>query len=127
MDVPSGYGASMRVGLGTLSHVLGLPGKAFLSRPIYEHVLAGEGELVTEYCKLDTVERLLVFVVWAHHTGRLSLDTFRRYVAATREAISRLPYTAWGDVEAALEGWPAWAQPKAKVYATDVSDRRASA
>jgi len=127
MDVLSGYGASMRVGLGTLSQVLGLPGKAFLSRPIYEHVLAGEGELVTEYCKLDTVETLLVLMVWAHHTGRVSLESFRRYVAATRAAISRLPYTGWRDVEAALEGWPAWAQPKAAVYAADVSDGRASA
>jgi hypothetical protein len=34
MDVLSGYGASMRIGLGTLGKVLGLPGKAFLDRAI---------------------------------------------------------------------------------------------
>lgn len=125
MDVLSGYGASTRVALGTLGQVLGLTGKAFLSRPIYEHVLAGEGALVTEYCKLDTVETLLVFLVWAHHTGRVSLDSFRRYVAATRAAVSRLPYAGWRAVEAELEGWPAWAERPAEH--PDASDQRDSA
>jgi 3'-5' exonuclease len=34
MDVLSGYGASARVGLGTLGKVLGLPGKSFLGVPL---------------------------------------------------------------------------------------------
>jgi predicted PolB exonuclease-like 3'-5' exonuclease len=124
MDVLSGYGASMRVGLGTLGKVLGLPGKAFLDRPIYEHILAGEGPRVTEYCKLDTVETLLVFLVWAHHAGRLPQADFCRHVDAVRGAVAELAYPAWREVDVALEGWPAWAQPNGAVYAGGVSNGR---
>jgi len=109
MDVLAGYGASSRVGLGMLGNVLGLPGKRFLERPIYDHVLDGEGGRVTEYCKLDTVQTLLIFLVWSFHCGRLSRDDFRRYVDGVRAAVAALPYPAWREIEAALDGWPPWA------------------
>lgn len=110
MDVLSGHGASMRIGLGTLSKVLGLPGKALLDRAIYDHVLDGEDLRVAEYCKLDTVETLLVFLVWAFHTGHLSQSKLSRYVDAVREAIGTLPYPGWRGIEVDLDGWPAWAR-----------------
>ncbi len=72
MDVLSGYGASMRAGLGATSELLGLPGKSFLEGEVYEHWLGGEHERVVEYCKLDTLETLLAFLAYAHHTGELS-------------------------------------------------------
>lgn len=109
MDVLSGYGASMRIGLGTLSKVLGLPGKAFLDRAIYDHVLDGEDLRVAEYCKLDTVETMLVWLVWAFHTGQISQSDVRRYVDGVREAIGTLSYAGWRGIEVDLEGWPAWA------------------
>lgn len=109
MDVLSGYGASMRIGLGTLSKVLGLPGKAFLDRAIYDHVLDGEELRVAEYCKLDTVETVLVWLVWAFHTGQVSQGELRRYVDGVREAIGTLSYAGWRAIEVDLEGWPAWA------------------
>ncbi|MBI3206687.1 MAG: 3'-5' exonuclease [Myxococcales bacterium] len=112
MDVLSGYGASMRIGLGTLGKVLGLPGKAFLDRAIYDHVLDGEGPRVTEYCKLDTVETLLIFLVWAFHAGQLSQRDLCRYVDAVCEAIGTLPYPGWRAIEVGLEGWPAWASSR---------------
>lgn len=117
MDVLSGYGASMRIGLGTLGRVLGLPGKAFLHRAIYDHVLDGEGPLVTEYCKLDTVETLCVFLVWAFHAGHMSDVELAKHVDALREAIAFLPYPGWRDIEAALQGWPGWAPHGARADA----------
>ncbi|MFI5309202.1 MAG: 3'-5' exonuclease, partial [Polyangiales bacterium] len=42
MDVLSGHGASSRVGLGNWGRTIGLPGKSFLERKVYEHVLDGE-------------------------------------------------------------------------------------
>ena len=110
MDVLSGYGASSRVGLGTIGPVLSLPGKTFLDRPVYDHILDGEGVRVTEYCKLDTVQTLLVFLTWAFHCGRLSREDLRRHVDSLRAEIDRLTYPAWRDVAAMLEGWPAWAK-----------------
>ena len=110
MDVLCGYGASSRVGLGPMAQMLGLPGKAFLDRPIYEHVLAGEGGRVHEYCKLDTVETLLVFLAWAHHTGRLALADLRRHVRTVRGALEGAAYAGWRDVARALDQWPAWGE-----------------
>ena len=110
MDVLSGHGASSRVGLGTLGPVLGLPGKTLLDRPIYEHVLDGEAERVTEYCKLDTLQTLLVFLSWAFHCGQLSREDLRRHVDGVRAAVDTLAYPAWREVRTLLEHWPAWAQ-----------------
>ena len=109
MDALSSFGASMRVGLDTMGKVLGLPGKAFLDRPIYDHVLDGESGRVVEYCKLDTVNTLLVFLVYAHHTGHVSTGHLRRLVAGVRHAIADLDYPGWRAIEAGLEAWPQWA------------------
>lgn len=109
MDVLSGFGASMRVGLDTTGKVLGLPGKAFLDRAIYDHVLDGEFGRVVEYCKLDTVSTLLVFLTYAHHTGHISTGQLRRLVDGVRRAVAELEYPGWREVEAGLRGWPAWA------------------
>ncbi len=109
MDSLSGFGASMRIGLDTMSRVLGMPGKAFLDRPIYDHVLEGDEARLVEYCKLDTVETLLVFLAWAHHTGELPTERLRRFVDGVRAAVAALSYPGWRQIEAGLEGWPAWA------------------
>jgi 3'-5' exonuclease len=105
MDVLSGYGASSRVGLGTISQVLGLPGKQFLERAIHEHVLDGEAARVEEYCKLDTVQTMLVFLAWAHHRGDASSEAFARCTAGVRRAVGEMPYEGWRGIEGALEGW----------------------
>lgn len=110
MDVLSGYGASVRVGLATLGKLVQLPGKEFLDRPIYDHLFAGELDRILEYCKLDTVETLLAFLLWAHHRGEVSTTDLVRHVDATRRAIVELPYDGWRAVEAMLDAWPAWAR-----------------
>ena len=48
--------------LGLMCELLGLPGKEFIEGEVYEHLLAGEEELIREYCKLDVVSTLLVFL-----------------------------------------------------------------
>lgn len=109
MDVLSGFGAAPRVGLGTLGPVLGLQGKSFLDRPIYGHVLDGDAARVVEYCKLDTVETMLAFLVWGHHCGWVSLQPMRRLVDALVLALTAEPFPGWGPVASALSGWPGWA------------------
>ena len=49
MDTLSGYGASTRVGLGNWCRTIGLSGKSFLDREVYEHILDGELSRVIEY------------------------------------------------------------------------------
>jgi hypothetical protein len=110
MDVLSSHGASMRVGLGALSTVLGLPGKRFLDRAIYDHVLDGEASRVHEYCKLDTVETLLLYLVWGFHAGHASREDVRRWVDGVRAALAGLTYPGWRDVESSLAAWPPWAR-----------------
>jgi len=93
MDVLSGYGASMRVGLGTLGRVLGLTGKSFLDEPVYSHILRGEEDLVRQYCKLDTLETLLLFLVWLVHTGKLGRERLGELLAGIREVAPAAPMT----------------------------------
>jgi predicted PolB exonuclease-like 3'-5' exonuclease len=108
MDALSGYGASSRVGLGNWTRTIGLPGKSFLERKVYEHVLEGELAHVVEYCKLDTVETLLAFLLFAHHRGEVSEADLRRHVSAVRAALAEQPYPGWREIETALDGWPRW-------------------
>ncbi|HEY8079197.1 MAG TPA: ribonuclease H-like domain-containing protein [Labilithrix sp.] len=108
MDVLSGYGASSRVGLGTLSTALGLPGKSFLSRAIYEHVLAGETEVVDEYCKLDTVLTMYLFLAFAFHTGAASRGDVDRFSRSLRACVASQPFGGWHDLDAVLAKWPPW-------------------
>jgi predicted PolB exonuclease-like 3'-5' exonuclease len=110
MDVLSGYGASMRIGLGTIGKALGLSGKSFLDRPIYAHILDGDGARVVEYCKNDTLETLLVFLAWGFHAGWVSPDQLRAVVEDAREVVSRESFDGWRDVERALWSWPPWMQ-----------------
>jgi 3'-5' exonuclease len=109
MDVLSGFGASHRVGLGTLAPLLGLPGKSFLTKPIYDHVLDGDEELVREYCKLDCLDTLLLYLAWAVHCGALDPATLSNYVGSIRGHLATSTFAEWHSVAAALEGWPAWA------------------
>ncbi len=109
MDVLSGYGASMRIGLGTLGPILGLEGKSFLEGPCYAHILKGDEALVHEYCKLDTLTTLLLFLVWIHHRGDLTTEQLRGYVATLRESVQQEEFAAWRKVADGLEGWPEWA------------------
>jgi 3'-5' exonuclease len=106
MDSLSGYGASMRIGLGTIGRVLGLSAKSFLDRPIYTHILDGDGARVIEYCKNDTLDTLLVFLSCGFHCGWLSQAELERFVDGAREAMAREPFEGWREVEAALRVWP---------------------
>jgi predicted PolB exonuclease-like 3'-5' exonuclease len=110
MDVLSGYGASKWVGLGLLSPLMGLPGKSFLTDAIWEHVLRGEEAIVREYCKMDVLETLLLFLVYAVHCGQLEAERLRAYVETIRATLRDESFEGWGEVAARLEGWPSWAQ-----------------
>lgn len=109
MDVLSGYGASKWVGLGLMSPLLGLPGKSFLTDPIYDHVLRGDEAVVREYCKMDCLETLLVYLVYAVHRGQLGPERLREYVVSIRQTLAEETFEGWHEVAAQLEGWPAWA------------------
>ena len=108
MDVLSGYGASHRVGLGTLSGLVGLPGKSFIEGEVWEHVVSGEGEIVREYCKMDVLLTLLLYLDWEVHRGNLEAGRLREYVAGIRESLRQDGFAGWREIVAALEGWPEW-------------------
>jgi len=109
MDALSGYGASARAGLGTTCNLLDLPGKSFLDGEVYEHWFAGERARVVEYCKLDTLETLLVFLAWSVHNGSLAHADMAAHMTRIRALVAAQDYPAWADVEQRLAAWPAWA------------------
>lgn len=108
MDALTGYGASSRIKLDAFCRTLGLPGKSFIERPIYEHYLSNELPLLVEYCKLDTLATLLAFLAFAHHRGELPRDQLDRYLDGARAAIALQPFEGWRAIETALVGWPSW-------------------
>jgi predicted PolB exonuclease-like 3'-5' exonuclease len=108
MDVLSGYGASARVGLGTLSEVVGLVGKRFVDEPVHAHWLRGEHALVREYCKLDVVETLLLFLLWAVHCGQADPHAVGRWVESVRAAVAEETFEGWAEVARCLEHWSPW-------------------
>ena len=106
MDVLSGYGASSRVGLGRMCELLGVPGKEFIEGEVYEHILQGEEELVREYCKLDVVSTLLVFLSWVVQRGDLEVPRLTELVAVIREALSGETFSGWREIADGLANWP---------------------
>jgi predicted PolB exonuclease-like 3'-5' exonuclease len=108
MDVLSGYGASPRAGLGATCHALGLPSKQFLDGEVYEHLFAGELPRIIEYCKLDTLETLLVHLSLCVHSGSLDLPRFRACLDGIRASVAAQTWPGWADVGATLRTWPPW-------------------
>lgn len=115
MDVLSGYGSAMRAGLGTMSRLLELPTKSFIERPIYDHVFDGTSGDVIDYCKLDTVDTLLVFLVWLFHVGRATKADVLACVDAVQRAVAKEGSPGWRDIARGLEGWPRWRSRSLKV------------
>ena len=105
MDVLSGYGASHRVGLGRMCELLGIPSKAFLTEPIYDHILRGEDSIVEEYCKLDYLDTLLVFLTWLAHTGQLSPERLRAQVEVIRASLEEEDADGWAEIVEGLREW----------------------
>jgi predicted PolB exonuclease-like 3'-5' exonuclease len=108
MDLLCGFGAAPRVGLEATAQSLGLPSKSFLERPLHEHVTRGEYGSVVEYCKLDTLLTLLVYLAWGHHAGHLKPEQLRAILRGVRDALDGLDPAGWREVRAGLEGWPGW-------------------
>ena len=106
MDVLSGYGASRWVGLGQMCELLGVPGKEFIEGEVYECILRGEEELVREYCKLDVVSTLLVFLSWCVQRGDLEPEALRKLVGAIQAGLGEEAFEGWREIVDGLEGWP---------------------
>jgi hypothetical protein len=108
MDTVGGYGASKWVSLEVLSQAMGLPGKRFVDGEVYTHWLAGEHARVRDYCKLDVVHTLLLYLVWEVHRGRLDHETLRAHAGAVVNALRDETADGWVEVCERLEAWPPW-------------------
>jgi 3'-5' exonuclease len=110
MDVLAGYGSSDRVGLDTLCRIQGLPGKTVThGANVWRHVLDGECETVRTYCELDALMTLLLYLLWAHHRGRLDNGAFVRHLDRIIGVLSQsADKPAWRETAEALQAWPSW-------------------
>lgn len=110
MDVLAGYGASDRLGLDLFARLQGLPGKTVThGEDVHLHVLAGEDEVVRAYCEMDALNTLLLYLLWAHHRGRVDSATLHRHLDTIRTVLEApTAKSAWQECGEALRGWPAW-------------------
>ena len=118
MDVLAGYGASRWVGLGQMCELLGVPSKEFIEGEVYECILRGEQELVREYCKLDVVSTMLVFLSWLVQRGDLQATRVRHLVEGIRETLARESFEGWEEIAEGLRGWPTYPPPDGSEPAT---------
>ncbi len=110
MDVLAGYGASQPVSLDDVSRILGLPGKTVTQgSKVYSHILKGEESLVREYCELDCLNTLLIYLVWSVHRGKLNPQELSGYVTTITQHLESNPEKkAWMEYAEALKDWPRW-------------------
>ena len=108
MDILSGFRASPFAGLGRMNSLLEIPGKRFLDKDIYDHILQGEESIVEEYCKLDCLDTLLVFLAWGVHFGALQKQRLQEWVETIRGALHEEEHALWQELAAELVGWPRW-------------------
>ncbi len=121
MDVLAGYGASRWVGLGQMCDLLGVPSKEFIEGEVYENILRGDEELVREYCKLDVVSTILVFLSWLVQRGDLEAASLSDSVEGIRQVLAQEEFEGWRAIAEGLRGWPTYA-PLAGNQATGEED-----
>lgn len=84
MDVLSNYGASARLSLHEMAHLLGVPGKLGVSGDDVEALFeSGAVEAIREYCVHDVMTTVLIFGEYAWHRGWMNQtqrDNFRTSV-----------------------------------------------
>lgn len=75
MDLLSGYGASARMSLDEMAHVLGVPGKLDTHgsdvMTLYE---SGEIQAIRSYCETDVMTTALIFAQYARHREWMDAD-----------------------------------------------------
>jgi hypothetical protein len=110
MDVLAGYGSSDRVGLDALCRIVGLPGKTVTEGAnVWRHVLEGEHDIVRTYCELDALSTLLLYLLWAHHRGRIDDGALTRHLDRIIAVLTQsADKPAWQEMAVALQTWPAW-------------------
>jgi 3'-5' exonuclease len=106
MQVLAGFGASTFQSLERVCSLLGIPAKEFIQAPLYEHVLDDDVDTVKEYCKLDCLSTLLVFLNWTLHTGQLSRDMLSEFLVVIKEAVAAEEHATWASLSSDLERWP---------------------
>lgn len=51
-----------------------------------------------EYCKLDTLVTLLVYLSWGRHAGWVPPDAYDRAMAGARACVERQAHSGWRGV-----------------------------
>lgn len=104
MDVLSSYQARARVGLESAAMLLGLPGKLGMSgEKVWDAWLAGEIEVIRNYCETDVLNTYLVYLRFELVRARLSREAYQAEVARVRETLRQLPQAHFQEF---LAAWP---------------------
>lgn len=98
MDELSSWGVSPRAGLDAVAKALHFPSKDFLSMPIQEHLIAGDHRAIVEYCKLDTLVTLLVYLSWGRHAGWVEPAAYDRAMDGARACVARQGDERWREI-----------------------------
>lgn len=78
-DAFSDFGASAKVKMNELCAALGLPGKIGVDgSQVTEMFDAGKLQEIRDYCETDVINTYLLYLVYQHHNGSISKDSFHK-------------------------------------------------
>lgn len=90
MDAVSEHGATPRLTLEEAAATLGLPGKlGEHGARVASMIQAGEIERVRAYCETDTLNLAVLYLRWAHLTGRTDAGAHDRAVLGLMDYLDR--------------------------------------
>jgi len=73
----SDFGASAKVKMNELCAAFGLPGKMGIDgSKVTEYFDCGRLQEIRDYCETDVLNTFLLYLVYQHHTGSMSKDSF---------------------------------------------------
>ncbi len=105
MDVLSSFQSRARVSLQAAAMLLGLPGKLGMSGDkVWDAYLAGEIDLIRNYCETDVLNTFLVYLRFELMRGMLSREEFLAECERIRSTLSAQPKPHFAEFLAAWQG-----------------------
>lgn len=89
-DAFSDFGASARVKMNELCAAFGLPGKLGIDgSQVMEMFDQGRLQEIRDYCETDVLNTYLLYLIYQHHSGSMSRDSFAKCKKDLREFLEK--------------------------------------
>ena len=100
MDLLSFYGASPRLKLDEMAHVLGIPGKLGVEgSQVWDLYQAGDLATIRRYCMTDVLTTALIYSRYAEHRGWWSADQVTTFESSVEAWLATQDHPIWAEFD----------------------------